>query len=109
MSNCSWIDIFLKVLFHFCVIKNDYLIVSLRRTLFLPGKFHTQRSLASYSPWGPKESDTTEQLRTYKSKQRNNQCPSGGGNISESHTLVPFDDTTNDTTSTTTSTNDNEG
>jgi len=29
--------------------------------LFLPGKSHGQRSLASYSPWGHKELDTTEQ------------------------------------------------
>ena len=29
--------------------------------VFLPGKFHGQRSLAGYSPWGRKESDTTEQ------------------------------------------------
>ena len=28
--------------------------------VFLPGKFHGQRSLAGYSPWGCKESDTTE-------------------------------------------------
>ena len=28
----------------------------------LPGKSHGQRSLAGYSPWGRKESDTTEQL-----------------------------------------------
>ena len=28
---------------------------------FLPGEFHGQRSLTSYSPWGYKESDTTEQ------------------------------------------------
>ena len=27
---------------------------------FLPGKFHGQRSLVGYSPWGHKESDTTE-------------------------------------------------
>ena len=27
---------------------------------FLPGKFHGQRSLVGYSPWGRKESDTTE-------------------------------------------------
>ena len=25
--------------------------------VFLPGKFHGQRSLVGYSPWGPKESD----------------------------------------------------
>ena len=29
--------------------------------VFLPGKSHGQRSLAGYSPWGHKESDTTEQ------------------------------------------------
>ena len=27
----------------------------------LPGKFYGQRSLVGYSPWGRKESDTTEQ------------------------------------------------
>ena len=30
--------------------------------VFLPGKFHGQRSLVGYSPRGHKESDTTEQL-----------------------------------------------
>ena len=29
--------------------------------VFLPGESHGQRSLAGYSPWGCKESDTTEQ------------------------------------------------
>ena len=29
------------------------------------GKFHCQRGLASYSPWGCKESDTTECARTH--------------------------------------------
>ena len=28
----------------------------------LPGRSHGQRSLIDYSPWGRKESDTTEQL-----------------------------------------------
>ena len=28
----------------------------------LPGKSHGQRSLVGYSPWGRKESDTTERL-----------------------------------------------
>ena len=32
---------------------------------FLPGKFHRQRSLVDYSPWGRKESDITERLRTH--------------------------------------------
>ena len=30
--------------------------------MFLPGKSHGQRSLVGYSPWGRKESDTTERL-----------------------------------------------
>ena len=30
----------------------------------LPGKSHGQRSLMGYSPWGHKESDTTEELST---------------------------------------------
>ena len=29
---------------------------------FLPGEFHRQRSLVSYSPWGVKELDTTDRL-----------------------------------------------
>ena len=28
--------------------------------VFLPGKYHGQRSLAGSSPWGHKESDTTK-------------------------------------------------
>ena len=32
--------------------------------VFLPGGFYGQRNLAGYSPWGHKESDTTEQLST---------------------------------------------
>ena len=31
-------------------------------SVFLPGEFHGQRSLVGYTPWGCKESDTTEQL-----------------------------------------------
>ena len=30
--------------------------------VFLPGKFHGQRSLLGYSPWGLKELDKIEQL-----------------------------------------------
>ena len=33
--------------------------------IFLPGKSHGQRSLAGYSPWGQKESATTEWLSTH--------------------------------------------
>ena len=35
-------------------------------TVILPGKFHGQRSLAGYSPWGHKQMDTTERLSTHK-------------------------------------------
>ena len=28
--------------------------------VFLPGKFYGQKSLVGYSPWGRKESDTTD-------------------------------------------------
>ena len=33
--------------------------------VFLSGKSHGQRSLAGYSPWGHKESDTTEHTQTH--------------------------------------------
>ena len=33
--------------------------------VLLPGKFHGQRSLVVYSPWGCKESDKTEQLQFF--------------------------------------------
>ena len=34
--------------------------------VLLPWKSHGQRSLVGYSPWGPKESDITEQLSTHQ-------------------------------------------
>ena len=34
-------------------------------SVFLPGKFHGQRSLVGYSPWSHKESDMTERLSTH--------------------------------------------
>ena len=34
--------------------------------VLLPGKFHGLRSLVGYSPWGHKESDTTEQLHFHR-------------------------------------------
>ena len=41
--------------------------------VFMPGESHGQRSLAGYSPWSCKESDTTERLthkHTYKGKTK---------------------------------------
>ena len=36
--------------------------------VILPGKFHEQRSLVGYSPWGPKKLDMTEELNTHTQK-----------------------------------------
>ena len=33
--------------------------------VFLPGKFHGQKSLAGYNPWGLKETDMTERTHTH--------------------------------------------
>ena len=33
-------------------------------SVFLCGKFHGERSLLGYSPWGHQESDTTKSLNT---------------------------------------------
>ena len=33
--------------------------------VFLPGESHGQKSLVSYSPWGHKELDATEQLTIF--------------------------------------------
>ena len=38
-------------------------------TVFLPGKFHGQKRLAGYSPWGYTELDTSEQLSTHSSAE----------------------------------------
>ena len=37
--------------------------------IFLPGESHGQKSLASPSPWGCKESDTTERLTLHSGGQ----------------------------------------
>ena len=44
--------------------------------VLLPREFHGQRSLASYSPSGHKESDTTEWLNTFHSIEELRQCHS---------------------------------
>ena len=38
--------------------------------ILLPGKFHRQRSLARYSPWGVKESNTTEATERSRARAR---------------------------------------
>ena len=45
--------------------------------VLLPGKFHGQRSLVGYSPWGHKESDTTEQHHFTSLQDRPDLCPKG--------------------------------
>ena len=39
--------------------------------VFLPGEFHGQRSLVGYSPWGHKESNTTERVTLSLSFKKN--------------------------------------
>ena len=39
--------------------------------VFFPGEFHGQRSLADYSPWGPKESNIAEGLTLSLSFKKN--------------------------------------
>ena len=48
-------------------------------SVFLPGEFHGQRSLAGYSSWGHKESDTTEQLTLALSGKARSQVTSKPG------------------------------
>ena len=49
--------------------------------IFLPGKSHVRRNLIGYSPWGHKESDTTEWLHFhfFCSGQWANSVPTGVG------------------------------
>ena len=42
--------------------------------IFLPGDFHGQRSLVGYSPWGCKESDTTELSPPHTHTHTHTQC-----------------------------------
>ena len=44
------------------VVKSPWRREQLPTPVFWPGEFHGQRSLLGYSPWGCKESDTTEPL-----------------------------------------------
>ena len=40
--------------------------------VFLPGESHGERSLVGYSPWGRKDSDTTERLSMHTATKKNN-------------------------------------
>ena len=50
--------------------------------VILPGEVHAWRSLAGYSPWGRRESDTTEQLTlslfTFIASRQKKSCWKGG-------------------------------
>ena len=49
-------------------------------TVFLPGKSHGWRSLTGYSPWGRKESDTTEPLHFTSLRFTSASIGEGNGN-----------------------------
>ena len=54
--------------------------------VFLPGELHEERSVAGYSPWGCKESDTTERLtHTHTVGARETHCQLS---LSPSHEAV---------------------
>ena len=42
--------------------REDLLEKGISTLVFLPGELHGERNLAGYSPWGHKESHTTERL-----------------------------------------------
>ena len=44
--------------------------------VFLPEESHGQRSLVGYSPWGPKESDMTEQLTLFYTQHKKDKMTS---------------------------------
>ena len=47
--------------------------------IFLPGESHGQRSLAGYSPWGCRESDTIEQLNNKNKTEKYSKLDSCDG------------------------------
>ena len=59
-----------------------------RSPVFLPRAFHGQRSLAGYSPWGCKESDTTERLK--QTEPFNSGLRKQYTQIQRKNTSIPF-------------------
>ena len=49
--------------------------------VFLPGESHGQRSLVGYSPWGRKESDTTERLTQLMSSKKSSEVEGKGDGV----------------------------
>ena len=50
------------ILPHFAALNIHFRFKEIHHSRFLPGEFYGQRSLVGYSPWGCKESNTSEQL-----------------------------------------------
>ena len=62
--------------------------------IFLPGESHGQRSLVGYSPWGHRESDTTERAHTWQVEINWRKQPGGrkqnlGRVVAESYFMLP--------------------
>ena len=57
--------------------------------VLLPGKFHRRRSLAGYSLWDRKESDTTEQLTPAQSRSKVHTCWEWGSKQKEGCQVQP--------------------
>ena len=56
--------------------------------VFLPGEFHGQRSLSGYSPWGRKDSDTTEQLTLHFHKNVPSSLIRNGQKLETTHVCI---------------------
>ena len=62
--------------------------------IFLPGESHGQRSLVGYSPWGHRESDTTERAHPWQVEINWRKLPGGrkqnlGRVVAESYFMLP--------------------
>ena len=59
-------------------------------SVFLPGKSHRGRSLAGYSPWGHKESDTTERIHFHIQERSKSQISKTRGERGDIATLKKY-------------------
>ena len=71
--DCVCVSVFVKACVCVCCVFAQLCMEKEMATtpVFLPGKSHGQKSLAGYSPWGGKESDTIERLKNKKAEVNN--------------------------------------
>ena len=78
VTGLNWTEQFRRPGFHPWVGKIPWRRKWQPTSVFLPGKSHGRRNLVGYSPWGRKESDTTEQLHFHflaaEQQQHSREC-----------------------------------